>query len=495
VITVVVVGDQLNRAIGALAEARPDTHRVLIVESSRKIASRPWHVQRAHFIVASMRRFAGELRTEGFDIDYRCADTMRLGIEEHRAEHAPTSIVATEPNSHDARVMLADLGVVTVRSNQFLCHPDDFATFAATKKSFKMEDFYRWQRKRLGYLMDGDAPVGGAWNFDADNRLPPPKTGHDRWAVPLVDALDDLDREVLDSLPNSCWGDAPTGLWATSRTGALARLRHFVDHVLPDFGPHEDAMLTDNWHLAHSLLSPYLNNGLLLPSEVCDEVQRAYDRGRVPINSAEGFIRQIIGWREFIWNTYWREMPGYRERNHLDAVRPLPPMFTSGNTKMRCMAATLEGVRERAWVHHIPRLMVLGNFALLSGIEPLAFTRWMWNSFVDAAEWVMLPNVVGMSLYADGGVIATKPYAAGGAYIDRMSDHCKGCAFDRKKRTGDDACPFTTLYWDFLARHADRFVRNPRIVTQVRAAQKLADLDDVRATAAGVLRGVDTGRI
>jgi deoxyribodipyrimidine photolyase-related protein len=340
VITVVVFGDQLNRAIGALADARPDTHRVLIVESSRKIASRPWHVQRAHFIVTSMRRFAGELRAEGFEVDYRYADTMRLGIEEHRADHAPTSIVATEPNSHDARVLLADLGVLTVRSYQFLCHPDEFATFAAAKKSFKMEDFYRWQRKRLGYLMDGDAPVGGAWNFDADNRLPPPKTGHDRWAPPLVDALDDLDREVLDSLPDSCWGDAPTGLWATSRAGALARLRHFVDHVLPDFGPHEDAMLTDNWHLAHSLLSPYLNNGLLLPFEVCDEVQRAYDHGRVPINSAEGFIRQVIGWREFIWNTYWREMPGYRERNHLHAVRPLPPMFTSGNTKMRCMATT-----------------------------------------------------------------------------------------------------------------------------------------------------------
>jgi deoxyribodipyrimidine photolyase-related protein len=233
----------------------------------------------------------------------------------------------------------------------------------------------------------------------------------------------------------------------------------------------------------------------LLPAEVCDEVQRAYDRGLVPINSAEGFIRQVIGWREFIWNTYWREMPGYRERNHLNAVRPLPPMFTSGDTQMRCMATELQGVRDRAWVHHIPRLMVLGNFALLTGIEPLAFTHWMWNSFVDAAEWVMLPNVVGMSLYADGGTIATKPYAAGGAYIDRMSDHCKGCAYDRKKRTGDDACPFTTLYWDFLARHADRFARNPRIVTQVRAAQKLADLDDVRTTAAGVLRGVDTGRI
>jgi deoxyribodipyrimidine photolyase-related protein len=254
-------------------------------------------------------------------------------------------------------------------------------------------------------------------------------------------------------------------------------------------------MLSNNWHLAHSLLSPYLNNGLLLPAEVCDEVQRAYDRGIVPINSAEGFIRQIIGWREFIWNTYWREMPQYRTRNSLEATRALPPMFTSGNTNMRCMATTLSEIHSRAWVHHIPRLMVLGNFALLSGIEPQAFTNWMWNSFVDAAEWVMLPNVVGMSLYADGGTIATKPYAAGGAYIDRMSDHCKGCVYDRKKRTGENACPFTNLYWDFLARHADRFARNPRIITQVRAAQKLADLPDVRTTAVTILNGVDTGSV
>lgn len=494
-ISVVVFGDQLHRSIGALGDAHPSTHRVLMVESRGKIVSRPWHVQRAHFIVASMRRFADELRTEGFDVDYRHADTMRLGIESHRNEYTPSALVATEPNSYDARTLLNHLNVATVRSNQFLCHPADFASFASTKKSFKMEDFYRWQRRRLGYLMHGDEPAGGAWNFDADNRLPPPKTGHDRWATPMIDALDDLDRDVVASLPSSCWGEAPSGLWATSRSGALARLRHFVDNVLPEFGPHEDAMLTDNWHLAHSLLSPYLNNGLLLPGEVCAAVQEAFDRGLVPINSAEGFIRQIIGWREFIWNTYWREMPDYRNRNALDATRPLPPMFTSGTTSMRCMATALDGVYQRAWVHHIPRLMVLGNFALLTGIQPRAFTEWMWNSFVDAAEWVMLPNVVGMSLYADGGVIATKPYAAGGAYIDRMSDHCKGCAYDRKKRTGDDACPFTTLYWDFLARHADRFARNPRIVTQVRAAQKLADLNDVRTTAAGVLKGVDTGRV
>jgi deoxyribodipyrimidine photolyase-related protein len=255
-------------------------------------------------------------------------------------------------------------------------------------------------------------------------------------------------------------------------------------------------MLHDDWHLAHSVLSPYLNNGLLLPGEVVDRVVTAYRHGGVPINSAEGFIRQVIGWREFIWNMYWREMPAMRSANHLAATRDLPPMFTDPEkTKMRCMSRVLTDIDERGWVHHIPRLMILGNFALTTGIQPWQFTEWMWRSFVDAAEWVMAPNVMGMSLYADGGKVATKPYASGGAYIDKMSDFCKGCHFDRKARVGEKACPYTTLYWDFLLRHQESFVRNPRIATQVRAAQKLNDMVAVRTRAADVLRELDAGRL
>ena len=494
--TVLVFGDQLNRRIGALRDARPDTHRVLLVESAGKIASRPWHVQRAHFIVASMRRFALELRTEGFEVDYRRASDMRTGIDGYRCEIPDQRIVATEPNSWAARRLLGSLGIEQVRSDQFLCHPDDFAGFARGRKSLKMEDFYRWQRLRTGWLMDGTEPVGGRWNYDDENRLPPPKDGHDRWPVPEPTALDDLDHRVLGDLPGNVWGERPTGLWATDREGALQRLSMFIDRVLPMFGEHEDAMLDSNWHLAHSLLSPYLNNGLLLPGEVVDAAVAAFREGRVPINSAEGFVRQIIGWREFVWNIYWRDMPGYASRNGLGAVRPLAPLFTDpSSTSMNCMGSVLRGVERRAYSHHIERLMVLGNFALISGTNPQDFTQWMWNSYVDAAEWVMVPNVVGMSLYADGGVMATKPYASGGAYIDRMSNHCKGCAYDRKKRTGPDACPFTVLYWDFMVRHRETFVRNPRVARQVRAAEKLADIDDVVLTARTVLERLDDGTL
>lgn len=494
--TVWVFGDQLNQRIGALRLASPDTHRVLIIESTGKIASRPWHVQRAHFIIASMRRFADDLRARGFHVDYRRSPSMRQGYLDHVAEFSPSLVEVTEPNSHVARRLVSSLGLTATRSDQFLCHPDEFAGFVKTRKSVKMEDFYRWQRQRLGYLMDGDAPVSGRWNFDEENRLPPPKSGHDRWPAPRLSVLDDLDRQVIADLPDSVFGAPPHGLWATSREGALERLTYFVDRILPDFGAHEDAMLTDNWHLAHSLLSPYLNNGLLLPGEVLDAAAAAHAAGRVPINSAEGFIRQILGWREYIWNCYWRWMPDYAAMNHLGAQRPLPPLFTDPSaTSMNCMRSALQGVEARSYCHHIERLMVLGNFALTSAVDPRQFTEWMWNSFVDAAEWVMVPNVIGMSLYADGGMLATKPYASGGAYIDRMSDHCKGCAYDRKSRVGEKACPFTVLYWDFLMRHQETFVKNPRIARQVRAGQQLPNIDDVRSTARSVLERLDAGTL
>jgi len=469
--TVWVFGDQLNRNIGALARAHPTSHRILLITADDKVNSRPWHPARVRLITGAIEAFAAELRREGFEVDHRRAQSMRAGVLAHKNDWSPSQVTVTEPNSLSARRLVADLDCAVVPSNQFLCHPDEFAAWSGTRKSFRMEDFYRWQRRRLGYLMDGDEPAGGEWNFDELNRERPPKDGHDRWPVPV-------------------------DVWATTRAGALERLEFFVSKVLPMFGPHEDAMLADNWHLAHSVLSPYLNLGLLLPKEVCDRVEAEYRAGRVPINSAEGFIRQVIGWREYVWNLYWKWMPDYAELNALDANLDLPPLFSgAATTSMRCVAGVLGDITTRGWVHHIPRLMVLGNLALIAGVNPQQFTRWMWDSFVDAAEWVMVPNVIGMSLHADGGRMASKPYAAGGAYIDRMSNYCKGCTYDRTKRTGDDACPFTTLYWDFLLRHADRFVKNPRMSTQVRAAQKLKDVGDVRARARAVLGKLQAGEL
>lgn len=494
--TIWVLGDQLNRGIGALADATPGRDHILLVESTGKITARPWHRQRVHLIVSAMRHFADELRSEGFDVDYRSAASMRLGLESHISQFAPSSLVATDPNSVAARTLCEEMAIETVPSNQFLTSRADFAAWAATRKSLKMEDFYRRQRVRLGYLMEGDEPAGGQWNFDHDNRQPPPKKGPWPWPTPPVSPWDDIDRSVVDDYGAHGFGAPPSGQWAVTRADALARLQHFVDNVLPMFGPHEDAMLADNWHLAHSMLSPALNIGLLLPGEVCDAVQAAYDAGHVPIASAEGFIRQVIGWREYVHGLYWLWMPDYASLNELNATRPLPPLFRDPSlTSMRCVKSCLTDINERGWAHHIQRLMVLGNFALITGTNPQEMTRWMWESFVDGAEWVMVPNVIGMSLHADGGRMATKPYASGGAYIDRMSDYCKGCSYDRTKRTGDNACPFTTLYWDFLLRHEERFVRNPRMGTQVRAAHKLSDIDAVHDRAAEVLSMLDSGRL
>ena len=441
-----------------------------------------------------MRRFADELRSEGFSVDYRIAPSMREGVRQHIAEMQPSAVIATEPNSYAARELVKSLGIQTEPSDQFLCHPDEYSQFMGERRTIKMEDFYRWQRRRLNVLMDGDQPCDGQWNFDAENRLPPPKTGHDRWPTPKTYELDALDQQVISDVGDNSWGDAPTGVWATTRDDALQRMNYFVENVLPVFGEHEDAMLSSNWHLAHSLLSPYLNNGLLLPMEVIRAAESAYRNGHVPINSAEGFIRQILGWREYIWNCYWRWMPDYAGMNELQAERDLPRMFLDPEaTQMSCMKSVVHNVQQRSYAHHIERLMVLGNFSLIAGINPQQLTNWMWENFIDAAEWVMVPNVIGMSQFADGGMLATKPYASGGAYIDRMSNHCKGCVYDRKKRVGEDACPFTNLYWDFFLRHQDRFVKNPRVARQVRAAQQLGDKVELQETAQTMLSRLDDG--
>lgn len=491
-----VLGDQLNRGITSLRGRRPGDARVLFVESEALLARRRWHRQRLHLVLTAMRRFARELEREGFEVDYRIARSFEDGLRAHRADHAPARVLAMEPSSHGLRERLERLGVELVRSNQFLCHYDEFAAWAEGRRRLRLEDFYRWQRRRLGILMDGDEPAGGRWNFDAENREPPPPSEERGWPEPARSRLDELDREVLDALPPNVFGKPPDGLWATSRRGALARLRRFVDDVLPRFGPHQDAMLERDWHLAHSLLGHALNLGLLHPLEVCETAETAYREGRAPLASVEGFVRQVLGWREYVWGVYWLEMPGYRDVNALGATNPLPPVFRGeGATEMRCLATALDGVHERAYLHHIERLMVVGNLGLLAGVSPLALADWMTESFVDAAEWVMLPNVLGMALYADGGLMASKPYAASGRYVDRMSDFCGDCRFDPAKRVGEDACPLTTLYWDFLARNRERLEGNPRLGNQLRMLDRLGDLDDVRARAARLLERLDDGRL
>ncbi len=498
--TVWILGDQLHRHLGALRDREPGDCRVLIVTSRAKLASKRWHRQRLHVVLSSMAHFAAELRAEGFEVDERNAASLEEGLRLHRSEHAPARVFAMEPMSWDGTSMLERLDIEVVRNEQFLCHYDDFADWASPRKRFKMEDFYRWQRSRLDILMEpGDtqaAPAGGQWNFDHDNREPPPKDGRS-WPTITKFELDNIDEQVLETIEGyDVWGQPPDGTWPTTRQQALTRLHEFVADGLGPFGPHEDAMLAAEWKLAHSALSSSMNLGLLHPDEVADAAEAAYRSGDAPINSVEGFIRQVIGWREYVWGLYWLWMPDYRTANGLRATRPVPPAFVGdATTDMACVANTMRHLDEHGYAHHIERLMVLGNLALTAGVDPQAMTQWMWASFVDGAEWVMLPNVIGMALHADGGMMATKPYASGGAYINKMSDSCKGCRYNPKKRVGDDACPFTTLYWDFLARNADAFSGNHRMGQQLAGLRRLSDLPAVRERAVEVLAALDGGTL
>ena len=481
--------DHLNRNFGALKNANPREDLIVLVESARMTTGRPWHKERLFFLISSARHFAQSLRVEGFTVEYIKAPTTIDGLTTIKKQHNLTDIICAEPSSFTQFQALTDFGVSFIENDFFLTPRPLFKLWADAQKNFLMETFYRAQRIRLGILVEGKDPVGGAWNFDKENRLPPPK----KYEGPdyLEHPRDEIDLEVAKELDYT-----PTQSWATTREGALKQLANFIDNHFAEFGPLEDAMTTENWALHHSLLSPYLNNGLLHPSEVITAALKAFKTGNVPIESAEGFIRQLIGWREYVNGMYWFLGPDYRNKNNLQAKRKLLPLFTDpSKTQMNCMKETVTDINSRAWVHHIPRLMILSNLALLTGTNPQEFLDWMREVFIDASEWVMVPNVIGMGVHADGGQMMTKPYAAGGAYISRMSNYCKGCAYNPKLRTGDTACPFTTLYWDFLDRHQEEFAKNHRMAQQYFGLKRLSELPELKERARDVLEGLEAGTI
>lgn len=489
-----VLGDQLDAEHPGLRSG-PEHVRVLMIESEALLSGQRWHRQRLHLVLGAMRRYAEDLRARGFEVDYQRAPSFAAGLRAHRARYAPPRLLAAEPMSHGMRERMQALGVELLRHERFLFHYQDFGRWAARQRGLRMDAFYRMRRRATGYLMREGEPEGGAFSFDADNREPAARAPQ-AWPEPLRDALSDLDHEVLRSLPDNAFGAPPDGTWATTREGALRRLAHFTREVLPRFGPHQDAMLHGSWHMAHSLLSPYLNLGLLHPREVCDAVQRAYHEGHVPLASAEGFLRQVLGWREYVWGVYWHFGPEYRDSNSLDAQRPLLPLFTDPErTHMRCVKMALASIEAHAYAHHIQRLMVLGNLVLISGVSPLALSEYMQVSFIDGGQWVMWPNVLGMATYADGGRMSTKPYAAGGAYIHRMSDACGKCRYNPRERTGERACPFTTLYWAFYDRHRERFEAHPRVRPNLLGLAKLRDRAETVAHAQEVLQGLERGEI
>lgn len=460
-----------------------------MVESERMTTGRKWHGQRLHFLISSARHFAADLESRGYTVRYLKSTNTVEGLKSVRQEFPEITIVSAEPSSVRQYAALKKFGVEFIENDFFLTPRALFTSWADGQKSYLMENFYRAQRIRLGILVNGNKPIGGAWNFDKENRLPPPKNY--TWPAYLEHQRDKIDDQVAEEI-----GYSPDGTWATTRAGALAQLKNFIENHFANFGPYEDAMAADNWALHHSLLSPYLNNGLLHAREVIDAAVAAYESGAVPIASAEGFIRQIIGWREYVNGMYWYLGPEYRENNQLGATRKLLPLFTdAAKTQMNCVKTIIGDIENRAWVHHIPRLMVLSNLALITGTNPQQFLDWMREVFIDATEWVMVPNIIGMGLHADGGAMMSKPYAAGGAYISRMGSYCKACTYDPKLRVGDTACPFTTLYWDFLDRHKETFVKNHRMSQQVNGLKRLSDLEQLRERAAEVLSGLEKGKI
>jgi deoxyribodipyrimidine photolyase-related protein len=490
--------DRLSLNHGAMKGARPETTEIVIIESEGMLRSRTWHAQRLFLLMSATAHVEQDLRDRGFTVHTIVAASMSEGIEQFRREHPEAVIRCTEPSSAASQRSLIRSGVELVPDDTFLTSRAEFRSWAGDRRPLVMETFYRWQRTRLGILMEGGAPVGGTWNLDKENRLPPPKGAHP-WPEPLHHEPDEIDVRVWTSIIDRelpIVGTAPNGTWATTRAGALRQLEYFLDTGLAGFGPYEDAMPADSWSVNHSLLSPYLNLGLITAREVVDAVVARFDDGDIPLASAEGFVRQVIGWREYVNGVYWLFDDDYRDTNALHANRPLLPLFEDpSRTQMACASSVVTDVLDRGWAHHIPRLMILSNLALIAGVRPGEFLEWMKAMFIDAADWVMVPNVIGMGLHADGGTMMTKPYAAGGAYVKRMGRYCKGCAYDPTKRTGDTACPLTTLYWDFLDRNRETLRGNHRMAQQFAGLERLSDLDEVRARARDVLDGLSAGTI
>lgn len=476
-----VLGDHLTRSVSSLKDFDPARDVVLMVEAWDEATYVRHHKQKIVFILSAMRHFAESLRAEGVRVDYvRLDDPANTGsfsgeLERALKRHAPTRIVVTEPGEWRVREEIETwhqrFGVpVDMREDdRFFASLPRFARFAGNRSSLRMEFFYREMRRETGLLMEGDGPVGGQWNFDAENRKALPKGARlPRRRRFSPDAITQDVIALVASRFSNHFGDLEPFGWAVTREEALEALDDFLANGLAHFGDYQDAMTGEDPFLYHAIIAPYLNVGLLTAREVCSCAEREYREGRAPLNAVEGFIRQILGWREYVRGIYWLRMPDYARTNALQAKRPLPSFYWTGDTPMRCLSQVVEQTRRHAYSHHIQRLMVTGNFALLAGIAPAEINEWYLAVYADAFEWVELPNTHGMAIFADGGLLASKPYAASGAYIDRMSDFCKGCAFDVKQKSGPRACPFNYLYWAFLIRNERTLARNPRLAMPYR---------------------------
>jgi deoxyribodipyrimidine photolyase-related protein len=492
---VVVLGDQLSRESAAFDGFDGEADAVWMAEVPAE-AEHVW-TTKPHIAIflSAMRHFRDQLRGDGFDVDYREMDDPDnrgdLGSELLRAveTRGPEKVIVAKPGEWRVERLLSDAmergGVpLEIRVDRhFLSSLDAFEEHIEGRQQLLMERFYREIRRDSGILMDGDEPAGDQWNYDAENRKSFGAEGPGDVPSPIAFPPDATTREVLD-LVERHFADHPGSLnhfdWPVTSDQTQEALADFVEHRLHGFGSYQDAMWVEEPYLYHSRLSSALNLKLLDPRDAVDAATRAYTRSGVPLNSVEGFVRQILGWREYVRGIYWHHMPEYAEQNALDADAPLPGFYWTADTEMACMRACIQQTLDYGYAHHIQRLMVTGLFALLLGVEPRLVHEWYLAVYVDAVEWVELPNTLGMSQFADGGIMATKPYCASGSYIQRMSNYCEHCRYEPSERLGEDGCPFTTLYWDFLMRHEERLGENPRMGLQLYNLRRI-ESDERRA--------------
>ena len=469
---ILVLGDQLTDTVAALRRADKDSDVVVMAEVMEEASYVRHHPKKIAFFFSAMRHFAKRLEDDGWTVDYTRLDaddaheTIAAALLAAADRHGAREVIATRPGEWRLIDALNDLplDVTQLEDDRFIATHKDFADWTKGRKELRMEWFYRDMRKKTGLLMNGDEPEGGKWNYDHDNRKPAPDEVD--FGGPMQFTPDEITEEVLD-LVEARFGDNFGTLrpfWFAVEPGQAKRaLSHWVKHALPNFGDYQDAMLAENRFLYHSILSVYLNAGLLDPMEIAQAAEDAYKAGNAPLNAVEGFIRQIIGWREYMRGIWYQHGPDYERRNGLNHQRKLPDFFWTADTDMRCIAKTVEQTRDEAYAHHIQRLMVTGNFCLLAGIDPAEVYDWYMSVYADAYGWVMAGNVIGMRQCADGGIVASKPYVSSGNYINKMSDYCGDCAYSVTTKTGEGACPFNLLYWAFLDRHRDKFEKNPRM--------------------------------
>lgn len=485
-----ILGDQLSFSLSSLEGQDRDRTILLLVEVDEETIYVPHHKAKLVYILSAMRHHADALRSDGWQVDYvKLVDPENCGSftgELARAleRHNPDHIRVTEAGEWRVKAMLDSWGdrfgvpVEILPDTRFLASHKEFENWASGRKQLRMEFFYRDMRRKSGLLLEGDKPEGGQWNFDAENRKPAKRDLE--IPQPLSFPPDSITREVI-GMVESRFGDhmgrIETFDFAVTRSDALKQQEHFLNHALSHFGDYQDAMLAGKPFLWHSILSPYINSGLLDPLDLCHAVELRYRNGEVPLNAAEGFIRQIIGWREYVRGIYWLAGPDYVTRNELGATRSLPEFYWSGKTEMHCLSEAIGQTLEHAYAHHIQRLMITGNFALLIGVDPALVHQWYLAVYIDAYEWVELPNSLGMSQFADGGMLASKPYASSGAYINRMSDYCSSCRYDVKQRIGPQACPFNSLYWDFIARNEPKLRGNPRMAMPYKNWDRMTEAD------------------